>query len=229
MNMSLFTDFLNLFYPQLCACCNSPLVKGEDVLCLGCLADLPRTHFTDFSTNPVADIFLGRTNIIYGNSFCQFDKGGKVQHLIHQLKYKGKKEIGYRLGFLFGSEMVQCKEFLEIDAIIPVPLHKKKQRKRGYNQSIEICRGICEAMNKPLISGNLIRSKHTSSQTSKGRYERWENVSGIFKVKSTQDFTGKHLLLVDDVITTGATLESCCEELLKIPGTKVSIAAIANA
>jgi ComF family protein len=227
--MSVFTDLLNLFFPLLCAGCNIPLVKGEDVLCLGCLADLPKTHFGSFTTNPVADIFIGRSNIVYGSSFCQFDKGGKVQHLLHQLKYRGKKEIGYRLGFLFGSELIQSIEFLEIDAIIPVPLHKKKQRKRGYNQSVEICRGISEAMNKPLITDNLIRKKHTCSQTSKGRFDRWENVSGIFHVKNSASLEGKHLLLVDDVITTGATLESCCEELLKISGVKVSLAALAQA
>jgi ComF family protein len=227
--MSLFTDLLNLFFPLLCAGCHTPLVKGEDVLCLGCLADLPKTHFKNFTTNPVADIFIGRANITYGNAFCQFDKGGKVQYLIHQLKYRGKREIGYRLGFLFGYELIQIIEFQEIDAVIPVPLHKKKQRKRGYNQTIEICKGISEAMNKPLITGNLIRKKHTSSQTSKGRFDRWENVSGIFDVKNTNELEGKHLLLVDDVITTGATLDSCCAELLKISGVKVSVAALAQA
>jgi ComF family protein len=227
--MSVFTDLLNLFFPLLCASCHTPLVKGEDVLCLGCLADLPKTHFVSFTSNSVADIFIGRTNIVYANAFCQFDKGGKVQHLLHQLKYRGRKEIGYRLGFLFGSELMQSLEFLEIDAIIPVPLHKKKQRKRGYNQSIEICRGISEAMNKPLITANLIRKKHTSSQTSKGRFDRWQNVSGIFEVKNCKAIEGKHLLLVDDVITTGATLESCCEELLKISGVKISVAALAQA
>lgn len=227
--MSIFSDLLNLFFPLLCAGCNTPLVKGEDVLCLGCFADLPKTHFGSFTTNSVADIFIGRSNIVYGNAFCQFDKGGKVQYLLHQLKYRGKKEIGYRLGFLFGSELIQTIEFCEIDVIIPVPLHKKKQRKRGYNQSIEICKGISEAMNKPLITDNLIRKKHTSSQTSKGRFDRWENVSGIFHVKSSDSLEGKHLLLVDDVITTGATLESCCEELLKISGVRVSVAALAQA
>lgn len=227
--MSVFTDLFNLFFPLLCAGCNTPLVRGEDVLCLGCLADLPKTHFASYTANPVAEIFIGRANIVYGNAFCHFDKGGKVQYLLHRLKYRGRKEIGYRLGFLFGSELVRTIEFSEIDAILPVPLHKKKQRKRGYNQSIEICRGISEAMNKPMITENLVRKKHTSSQTSKGRFDRWQNVSGIFDVKNSNSLKGKHLLLVDDVITTGATLESCCEELLKISGVKVSVAALAQA
>ena len=147
--MSFFDDLLSLFYPQLCGACNTPLVKGEDVLCLGCLADLPKNNFINFAENPVVDIFIGRAKIAYGNSFCQFDKGGKVQHLLHQLKYKGRKEIGFRMGFLFGSDLLKTNEFKEIDAIIPVPLHKRKQRSRGYNQSIEIGKGISEALRKP--------------------------------------------------------------------------------
>jgi len=227
--MSVLNDLLDLVFPLLCVGCSTPLVKGEEVLCLGCLADLPKTNFTNFTDNPVADIFIGRTTVVYGNAFCYFDKGGRVQNLLHQLKYKGRKEIGFRLGLLFGYDLIREKEFQEIDIIVPVPLHKRKQRKRGYNQSVEICKGISDAMNKPMIINNLVRTKHTATQTSKGRYDRWENVSGIFKVKNSTAFQGKHLLLVDDVITTGATLESCCEELLKIPGVKVSVAALAKA
>jgi ComF family protein len=130
---------------------------------------------------------------------------------------------------MFGNDLIQNKQFHEIDAIIPVPLHPRKQRSRGYNQSTEICSGISKSMNRPIITGNLIRQVHTSSQTMKGRYERWENVDGIFKVKNSAALSGKHLLLVDDIITTGATMEACCQPLLAIPGVKVSIAALANA
>lgn len=227
--MSLFSDLLSLFFPQLCAGCNAPLVRGEDILCLGCLADLPKTNFLDDTDNPLALNFYGKINISYATSFCHFDKGGRVQHLLHQLKYKGRKEIGYKMGMLFGFDLKQNEHFQEIDAIVPVPLHPRKQRSRGYNQSIEICKGISESMNRPILSGNLIRKVHTSSQTMKGRYERWENVSGIFKVKNSSAFAGKHILLVDDVVTTGATMEACCHPLLEIPGVRVSIAALANA
>jgi len=130
---------------------------------------------------------------------------------------------------MFGYELIQNIQFSEIDAIVPVPLHPRKQRSRGYNQSKEISKGISESMNRPLISKNIIRQVHTSSQTMKGRYERWENVNGIFKVKNSTALEGKHLLLVDDVVTTGATLEACAEPLLKIPGVMVSIAALASA
>ena len=227
--MLFLNDLLALFFPNLCAGCNTPLVHGEDILCLGCLADLPKSNFLSCIENPVADIFIGRANIVYGTSFFHFDKGGKVQHLMHQLKYKGRKEVGYKLGLLFGYDLYNSNEFKEIDVIVPVPLHKKKERMRGYNQSVEICKGIAESLGRPLLSGNLTRIKHTSSQTLKGRYERWENVSGIFEVKNSSVFAGKHLLLVDDVVTTGATLEACCQTLLKIPDVRVSIAALANA
>jgi ComF family protein len=226
--MSVFNDLLSLFFPQLCAGCNSPLVKGEDILCLNCLGDLPKSNYKDGKENPLALNFLGRANISYAASYYFFDKGGKVQHILHQLKYKGRKEIGYKMGLMFGNELIQNSQFGEIDAIVPVPLHPRKQRSRGYNQSIEICRGLSEAMNRPLITGNLIRKVYTSSQTMKGRYERWENVSGIFKVKDSRALSGKHLLLVDDIITTGATIEACCQPLLAIQDVKVSIAALAS-
>lgn len=227
--MSILNDLLSLFFPQLCAGCNTPLVKGEDILCLNCLADLPKTNNHDGIDNPIALHFLGKVNVSYAASFCHFDKGGRIQHLLHQLKYKGRKEIGYKMGLLFGFDLIQNVHFREIDAIVPVPLHPRKQRSRGYNQSTEICKGMSESMNRPVLSGNLERKIYTTSQTSKGRYERWENVSGIFRVKNSDAFAGKHLLLVDDVITTGATLEACCHPLLEIPGVKVSIAALANA
>ncbi len=226
--MSVLNDLLFLFFPRLCAGCNTPLIKGEDILCLNCLADLPKNNFRDGKDNPFALSFTGRINFCYATSYFSFDKGGRVQHLLHLLKYKGRKDIGYKLGQMFGNDLNQNLQFSEIDIIMPVPLHPKKQRSRGYNQSIEICRGISESMKKPMISGNIIRKVHTPSQTMKGRYERWENVSGIFSVKNSSALIGKHLLIVDDVVTTGATMEACCQPLLEIPGVKLSIAAIAN-
>jgi len=227
--MILFDDIISLFYPRLCAGCDEPLVKGEDVLCLNCLADLPRTNYHIFEENPIFQIFTGRVNITSATSFCRFDKGGRLQHLLHQLKYRGNREVGRKMGFLFGTDLIQNILYQDIDAIIPVPLHPKKEKKRGFNQSVEICKGLSESMNRPLILGNLIREVHSSSQTRKGRFERWENVSGIFSIKNDTFLNGKHLLLVDDVVTTGATLEACCEPLLKLPDVKVSIATLAYA
>jgi ComF family protein len=133
------------------------------------------------------------------------------------------------MGILFGYELFQNDLYKDIDALIPVPLHPEKERKRGYNQSVEICKGLSSSMDRPLLTGNLVREVDTTSQTLKGRFERWENVSGIFRVKDGDSLTGKHLLLVDDVVTTGATLEACCEPLLRIPEVRVSIATVACA
>lgn len=227
--MTLFDDFFSLFYPRLCAGCNTPLVKGEAVLCLNCLADLPRTNFHFDKENSVFHQFTGRANITFATAFCSFDKGGRLQHLLHQLKYKGSREVGLKMGMLFGFDLIQSQLYQEIDAIVAVPLHPKKEKKRGFNQSVEICKGLSASMNRPQILGNLVREVHTDSQTRKGRFERWENVSGIFRVKNSELLAGKHLLLVDDVVTTGATLEACCEPLLKITGVKVSIATLAYA
>lgn len=227
--MMLFDDFISLFYPRLCAGCNTPLVKGEDILCLHCLADLPRTNYHLYPENPVFRIFTGRVPVTLATSYCRFDKGGRLQHLLHQLKYKGNRAVGHKLGYLFGCELFKNDLYTAVDLIIPVPLHPAKEKKRGYNQSAEIGKGMAESMNRPFVEGNLLREFATSTQTSKGRFERWENVSGIFRVKNSAALSGNHLLLVDDVVTTGATLEACCEPLLTIPGVRVSIATIATA
>ena len=227
--MVLLDDLISLFYPRLCAGCDTSLMKGEEVLCLSCIADLPRTNYHLHEENPVFQQFIGRVPLKYATSFCRFDKGGCLQHLLHQLKYKGNREVGQKMGMLFGYDLIQNSLYQTVDAILPVPLHPKKERKRGFNQSVEICKGLSEAMNRPLILGNLIRVVHTDSQTQKGRFERWENVSGIFSVKNGIALENKHVLLVDDVVTTGATLEACCIPLLQIPGVRVSIATLATA
>jgi ComF family protein len=193
------------------------------------MADLPRTNYHFNVENPVFLAFIGRANIEMATSFCRFDKGGRLQHLLHQLKYNRNLEVGRKMGMLLGYDLSQCELYKNIDAIIPVPLHPRKEKSRGFNQSAEIGKGLSESMNRPLLLGNLVRVAHTASQTRKGRYERWENVHGIFDVKNSALLTDKHLLLVDDVITTGATLEACCAPLLEIPGVRVSIATLACA
>ncbi len=225
----IFEDFLSLFYPRLCAGCHTSLVRGETVICLGCQADLPKTGFEKIADNPVARLFWGRTEIQLATAFCSFDKGGIMQHFLHQLKYKGSKEIGEKLGSLFGYDLTQCAPYQDIELIIPVPLHPKREHERGYNQSAEIATGMASAMDLPFSTGNLIRNHYSGTQTNKSRFERWENVKELFGVKKPELFEGRHLLLVDDVVTTGSTLEACANMLLKIPGTKVSVATIAYA
>jgi ComF family protein len=222
-------DFLSLFYPRLCAGCQTSLVRGEEVICLGCQVDLPKTGFEKFADNPVSQLFWGRTEIQQATAYCSFDKGGIMQHYLHHLKYKGSKEIGEKLGMLLGNDLINCVPYQDIELLIPVPLHPKRERKRGYNQSAEIGKGISDAMNKPLITGNLIRNHYSDTQTNKSRYERWENVKDLFSVRKPLLLEGKHILLIDDVVTTGSTLESCARAILKVPDTRVSIATLAYA
>lgn len=222
-------DFINLFFPNLCRACGKPLVAHENILCLSCLYKLPKTNFHMYENNPVSRIFWGRVNLSSATSFLFFNKGGSVQKLIHQLKYKGSIETGNFLGELMGNDLIKSDLYNTIDAIIPVPLHKKKLHIRGYNQSDIIARGIGKSMSIPTVSNTLIRTEFTETQTKKARYSRWENVKGKFGINNQEDIEGKHVLLVDDVLTTGATIESCAQTLLEVPNIIVSVATVAYA
>ena len=221
------SDFLALFYPNYCLGCGGSLVEGEKCLCLQCLVQLPKTNFHLQKNNPVEMLFAGRVPVFRATAFCSFHKGSLVQQLVHQLKYKGKQKIGTYLGFLFGLNLLESDDFQSIDVIIPIPLHWHKKKKRGYNQSEAICDGIAKGMKKTCDYSLLIRTIDTKTQTKKSRYNRWENVSQIFKVLQPEKLEGKHVLLVDDVVTTGATLESAAQILLEVPNIKISIACLA--
>jgi len=223
------TDFFNLFFPDICQACGEPLVKNENVICLSCLYKLPKTNFHMHENNPISRIFWGRANIHAATSFLFFNKGGSVQKLIHQFKYKGKIETGRYLGELLGFDLRKSDLFKNIDIIIPVPLHPRKLHIRGYNQSDIIADGIGNSMKVEVSASTLIRTVHTETQTKKTRYKRWENVKGKFDIKNPELIEGKHILLIDDVLTTGATLESCAQTLLDVPNLKVSLATLAYA
>jgi len=223
------TDLLKLFFPNNCLACGQALVRQEEVICLECNFKLPRTGFHLHEENPIARVFWGRVNMEAATSFLFFNKGGNVQQLIHNLKYRGKKSVGIYLGKLFGGALNESVLYASIDLIIPVPLHPKKQHQRGFNQSTVIAEGLSAAMKKPVVDDNLIRLVHTSSQTKKSRYKRWENVKDVFGIVRTYELEGKHILLVDDVLTTGATLEACAQKLLEIEDTKVSTVTLAYA
>ena len=227
--MSLFDDFISLIFPRVCMSCGYLLYKSEDVICTKCLYKLPRTFFHKHSDNPVMQMFWGRINICSAASFLNFTKSGMVQKLVHKLKYKGKTEVGAMLGELYGSELKHAELFKDIDLVIPIPLHWKKQKKRGFNQSEMFGRGLAKTMNIRLDTISLYRKVDTETQTKKSRAERWENVSGVFELKNGQHLEDKHILLVDDVITTGSTMEASATRLLEIPGVKVSLATIAIA
>ncbi len=222
-------DFIALIFPHNCVSCGKNLYKKEQSICTYCAYYLPKTNFHLNEDNPIAKIFWGRVPIFSAAAFYSFNKGGKVQQLIHQLKYKGQKHIGLSIGKLYGYELKDCKNFNTVDTIMPVPLHPKRKKKRGYNQSDDFAIGLAESMNLKADLKTLYRAKESETQTRKSRFSRWQNVESVFQLYNPSDIEGKHILLVDDVITTGATLEACAQTLLKVPGVKVSIATIAFA
>ncbi len=222
-------DFIALIYPRVCMACGNSLYSGEKCVCTFCTFHLPRTHFHMQDDNPVARIFWGRLNVRSAASFYYFGKEGRVQRLIHQLKYKGQQEIGTVLGRMYGAELMESSLFRSVDRVIPVPLHKQKLKKRGYNQSELFARGLAESMSIECDSSSVLRRTASESQTRKGRYKRWENVESVFSIKDPSALENKHLLLVDDVITTGATMEACASKILEIKGVSLSLASIAYA
>ena len=225
----LWIDHLvNLFYPNVCQSCGNSLKQQEEIICLSCVLQLPKTGFHMHEENPVSRVFWGRVNIKAATSFLFFSKQGKVQNLIHQLKYRRQKEVGVELGKLFGIDLQKSPLFTNIDFIIPVPLHPKKLRKRGYNQSLVIAEGLSKSMDVEIFTG-LQRKIHSSTQTKKSRYERWENVKDIFEVVNATALENKSILLIDDVLTTGATLEACATVLSEVPNITISIATLAYA
>jgi ComF family protein len=225
----MLSDFISLAFPHVCVSCGKCLYKKEHTICTYCAYHLPKTNFHSDADNPVAKVFWGRVTIHSAAAFYGFNKGGKVQHLIHQLKYKGKKNIGVAIGKLYGYELKNCLDFNTVNIIVPVPLHPKKLKKRGYNQSAAFAEGLAESMNIEADYKTLYREVESETQTKKSRFNRWQNVESIFQLHDTKTLEGKHILLVDDVITTGATLEACAHTLLQAPDVKVSIATIAYA
>ena len=224
---SFFESLLNLCYPSSCAGCRQPLVDKEEILCANCLLDLPRTDFHLAASNPVSDSFLGRNPIDKASAYLHFEKGGMVQNMLHQLKYNNQPEVGVFLGRMAGYELAPF--FEDIDLLIPVPLHPKKLKKRGYNQAEQVARGISEATNISYDGENLMRTEFTETQTLKGRFDRWLNVKTVFQLQNPSALSEKKLLLVDDVLTTGSTMEGCLSVLEGISGAKLSAFALAFA
>jgi ComF family protein len=224
----MWSDFLSLIFPRLCEACGRSLYKEEACICLYCTHHLPRTGFHLEEDNPVARIFWGRVPLHAAASCFNYHKGGKVQRLVHALKYKGRREVGQALGKLYGVELAQASQFKTAEIIIPVPLHPSRLRSRGYNQSEEFGAGLGESMSIVMEPDLLYRKWSSSTQTKKGRYHRWKNVDGLFQVSDPARLENKHILLIDDVVTTGATLEACAQALLEVPGTRISVAAIAS-
>lgn len=226
---TLATDFINLIYPNLCAACSKTLCNNEQSICTTCKYSLPRTGFHNEQDNPVEKMFWGRANINAAAAYLYFGKKSKVQNIMHELKYRGRKEIGIEIGRIYGSELSRSPVFGAVQVIIPVPLHPKKQRERGYNQSEMFACGLACSMGVSLDVKTLHRQVFTATQTKKNRMQRWDNVNSVFCLRRYSHLVNRHILLVDDVITTGSTLDACANTLLCIPGAKVSIATIAMA
>lgn len=222
-------DAFCLFYPRLCLACGTKHLPPKEIICPTCEFQLPRTDFHLFLENDFTKKFWGRINLHTAASLFYFYKKSKTQHLIHNLKYKGKKEIGVTLGKMLGKKLIQSPLYQNIDLIIPIPLHLKKEIQRGFNQSAVFARGLSEVMNIPWSSDRLIRNIYTETQTKKSRLERFENVVKAFEVEKPRLLENLHILLVDDVLTTGATLEAGAIKLLEVKGVKVSMATIAFA
>ena len=220
---------LQLLFPHICAGCGSDHLQKDYCLCMRCLNSLPETNFELYKDNPVEKIFWGRTKLESATAQFYFTKESLMQQLMHQFKYKGNRALGLQLGRLMGTQLKQSNRFDSIEALIPLPLYPEKERKRGYNQATLLCEGIASAMGIPILDKAVRRPQHTDTQTRKGRIERWKNMEGKFILTQADLIADKHVLLVDDVITTGATLEACSIEILKTPGVKLSIATLCMA
>jgi ComF family protein len=229
--LNIVNAFLHLFYPETCIACHGPLDTGETLICIACLHGLPETGFHKFEGNPVERVFWGRFPLSYGAAYLYFEKAAGVQDIMHHIKYRGGKKAAEMLGARFGRQLYQLPQYKNIDCIIPVPLHDAKLKARGYNQSEWFAKGLSMGMaGLPLNTTSLYRIKNSETQTRKTREERWKNVSEIFGIREPALLRNKHILLVDDVITTGATLEACAQTILALNcGNKISIATLAFA
>lgn len=224
---NLLQDFSQLFFPHICAGCGTDALGSSNVICIRCVDALPLTHFEKQPSNPVEKIFWGRLPLQNATSLCYFTKRSLIQQLLHQLKYNGNKDVGYLLGNILGKQMLASGRYNDVDVLIPLPLFASRLKKRGYNQSAIICEGISDAMNIRVLPSALKRLTATETQTHKNRIERWQNMEGRFMVDDMPSIAGKHVLLVDDIITTGATLEACGLALLDCEKTRLSIATLA--
>jgi ComF family protein len=221
-------SFLQLIFPHVCCGCGSDILSRESVLCMRCVEAMPETGFELHADNPVEKKFWGRISLEHATAQYYFTRESLMQRLMHQFKYKRNRDLGFQLGVLMGASIKQSRRF-PVDALIPLPLFRVKEKKRGYNQATILCEGMAESLQVPVLKDAVSRSHHTDTQTKKGRIERWQNMEGKFVLLKPETVRNKNVLLVDDVITTGATLEACGAELLKAENLKLSIAALCYA
>ncbi|WP_321334363.1 ComF family protein [uncultured Bacteroides sp.] len=222
-------SFFALLFPRCCVVCDRPLSDGEESLCIMCNMNMPRTGYHLIPDNPTERLFWGRIPLERATSFFFYSKGSDFRHILYSLKYKGNKELGEVMGRFMARELLDSGFFEGMDVIIPVPLHPSKKAKRGYNQSEWIARGIASVTTLPIDIVSVVRKVNTDTQTRKSAFERWENVNGIFELQGANHFEGKHILIIDDVLTTGATTVACAASFNGIPAVRISVLTLAVA
>ncbi len=225
----MFKSIINLFFPPVCAGCHSFLLSNENVICTLCRHNIPLTNHHLNRENEAFKKFYGRIPVEYASALLYFHKKGIVQQLIHNLKYKRQQEIGTVLGEWYAEDLKNSTIIQSVDAIIPVPLHKRKLRERGYNQVTNFGLSLSKSLDLAFNDSILIRKVYSKTQSKKNLLNRSEGIETTFDVCFTEKEHNKHFLLIDDVITTGSTLEACSHALLKIPGAKISIVCMAMA
>ncbi len=225
----LFNGFTGLFFPNLCVACHTESAKTGSCFCMACFGKLPKSDMYLHSENEVTDRLWGRLPVQFGAARYYFHKKSPVQGAMHALKYRNRPDIGILLGREFGQQIKSLPLFSSVNGLIPVPLHPKKERLRGYNQSERIAAGLSEATGIPVLNDILIRHENRTSQTRKKRMARFGNAEGLYKVHNLSAVEGGHYVLVDDVLTTGATLEMCGQAILEIPETSISVVTLAVA
>lgn len=226
-NLNIANNIKNLLFPEICLSCNNFLISGEKTICTACRHEIPLTNYSKCKDNPTEKIFFGRIKVENASSFVWYRKNSIVQQIIHNLKYKGHQEIGTFFGNWFGSELNDSLFYKNIDIVLPVPMHLKKLKKRKYNQVTEFGKCIANQLNASFNDDILIQEIETATQTKKNRESRWEEKSKAYKISNGANIENKHLLLVDDVITTGSTIEACIKTLKNYQNCKVSVVTIA--
>lgn len=229
MKNNLFTDLIRLFFPPCCIACGNALSVGEECLCLPCLQELPKIRYNPAEANEIEKRFWGKIPVEHATSYFQYTKGSDFDKILFDLKYHGKKEIGEIMGRYMAKSLSDSNFFRDIDIIIPIPLHKNRYKKRGYNQSEWLAKGISEITQIPINTTSIKRVIPNSTQTHKNLWDRWEDVQNIFEIILPHEIQEKHILLVDDVLTTGATIISCATAIMKVQGVKISILTLAAA
>lgn len=219
-------SLLQLLYPVVCAGCGTDAITSNSQLCVKCIHEIPATGFEAHSPNPIEKILAGRVRFEAATAQFYFTKESVLQRLMHQLKYRGNRELGRQLGAIMGALLLESGRFNGIDTLIPLPLFENKEKKRGYNQSKILCEGIKEVMQAEIVDDAVERPLFTDTQTKKNRVERWKNMEGKFRLLDSSLIEGKHVLLVDDVITTGATIEACSNALLEVKNLRLSVATL---